>query len=299
MNRSDIFQKTTNRIITGLERGVVPWQDSVRKSYPILPTNLLTGRAYTGSNALLLQMHDNPIPYYLTWNQAKKLGGKIKHGEVPIEVIFWDINVTHKETREPIAHDVYLSLPKCQKLNYYVRPIGRFYSVYNVSQTEGLDIPKPMRELPLNQKLELCEQVVLGYQSKPVIQHKPGIASYVPSLDEVWMPEINAYEDSESYYSVLFHELGHSSGHRDRLNRPGVTGSIKFGSQEYSEEELVAEITANFLCAHCQIMNKVIDNSLAYISSWISELRNDKYMIIKAANQAQKAYNLIINGGSL
>ena len=211
----------------------------------------------------------------------------------------WDIRVTNKETKEPISQDNYLALSKDQKLNYQVRPYGRFYSVFNVEQTERLEIPKPMRELPLNQKMELCEEVVVGYQNKPAIEFKPGIACYIPSLDEVRMPELNAYKDSENFYATLFHELGHSTGHHARLNRQGVSGPIEFGSQEYSSEELIAEISASFLCAHCQIENNVIDNSVAYLNSWISKLSNDKYMIVKAASEAQKAFNLIVKGGSI
>jgi antirestriction protein ArdC len=244
-------------------------------------------------------MTDYEIPYFATFNQIKQLGGRVKEGEISTEIIFWDIRVSHKETKEPISQDEYLALTKEQKSSYQVRPFGRFYSVFNIVQCEGLEIPKPMRELPLNQKMELCEQVVVGFKNKPDIQFKPGVACYIPSLDEVRMPELNAYRDSESFYATLFHELGHSTGHHARLNRPGVSGPIEFGSQEYSAEELIAEISASFLCAHCQIENKVIDNSVAYLNSWISKLSNDKYMIVKAASEAQKAFNLIVNGGSL
>ena len=174
--------------------------------------------------------------------------------------------------------------------------IKNFGPIQNI---ENLEIPKPKRMLPLNQKMELCEQTVSGYKDRPSIEFKPGIACYIPSLDEVRMPELNAYKDSESFYATLFHELAHSTGHPSRLNRQGIAGPIEFGSQDYSLEELIAEISASFLCAFTQIENKVIDNSVAYLNSWISKLSNDKYMIIKAASQAQKAFNMIVNGGSI
>lgn len=298
-NFNDVFQAVTDRIINGLERGVVPWQNPLREGYPMLPSNLVSGKPYSGSNALLLSMNNFAIPYYATFNQIKSMGGRVKSGEVSTEIIFWDIRVSHKETREVISKDDYTALSKEDKSNFLVRPFGRFYGVFNVEQCEGLEIPKPLRELPLNHRMELCEQVVVGYKNKPDIQFKPGIACYIPSLDEVRMPELNAYRDSESFYATLFHELGHSTGHFSRLNRIGVSGPIEFGSQEYSAEELIAEISASFLCAHCQIENKVIDNSVAYLNSWISKLSNDKYMIVKAASEAQKAFNMIVNGGSL
>lgn len=298
-NSNDIFQAVTDRIIAGLEQGVVPWQNPIREGYPMMPSNLVSGKAYSGSNALLLSMNDYSVPFYATFNQIKNLGGKVKEGELSTEIIFWDIRVTNKVTKEPISQDVYLALPKDQKLNYLVRPYGRFYSIFNVAQTDGLEIPKPMRELPLNQKMELCEQTVIGYSNKPEITFKPGIACYIPSLDEVRMSELNAYKDSESFYATLYHELAHSTGHHTRLNRVGVTEPVEFGSQNYSREELVAEITASFLCAHTQIENKVINNSVAYLNSWISKLSDDKYLIVKAASEAQKAYNLITQKGSM
>lgn len=299
-NSNDIFQAITDRIITGLANGDVPWQSPIRKGYPMMPTNLVTGKAYTGTNALLLSMNDFPVPYFGTFNQIKSLGGNIKPGEKATEIIFWDIRVLNRETNESISNVQYSFLPKEQKALYKVRPIGRYYFVFNVTQTEDLEFPKPTRALSLNKKMNLCEEVVAGYQGKPAIEFKKtGLACYVPKLDEVRMLELNAFKDSESFYATLFHELSHSTGHPDRLNRPGVSGTIEFGSQVYSHEELVAEISASFLCSFAQIENKVIDNSVAYLNSWISKLSNDKYMIIKAASEAQKAFNLIVNGGSL
>jgi antirestriction protein ArdC len=298
MRSSDLFQSVTDRIIAGLQNGVVPWQNPIRKGYPMMPTNLVSGKPYSGANALLLSMNDYAVPYYATFNQITSLGGKVKPGQKSTEIIFWDIRVSNKETRECITNAQYIELPKEQKALFEVRPYGRFYHVFNVEQAEGLEIPKPARALSMNKKMALCEEVVTGYPNKPDIQFKPGVACYIPSLDEVRMPELNAFKDSENFYATLFHELGHSTGHYNRLNRPGVSGPIEFGSQEYSQEELVAEIAASFLCAHCQIENKVIDNSVAYLNSWISKLSNDKYMIIKAASEAQKAFNLIVKGGS-
>ncbi len=138
-----------------------------------------------------------------------------------------------------------------------------------------------------------------GRQTKGLHRQVKGLPVRLTCRDEVRMPELNAYKDSESFYATLYHELAHSTGHQSRLNRPGVAGTIKFGSQDYSEEELVAEICASFLCAYTQIENKVIDNSMAYLNSWISKLSNDKFMIIKAASAAQKAFNLITKGGSI
>jgi len=109
MNRTDVFQAVTDRIIAGLEQGVVPWQNPLREGYP-LPSNLVSGKPYSGSNALLLSMNEYAIPYYATFNQVKQLGGKVKESEIATEIIFWDIRVSNKETKEAISQDDYLAL---------------------------------------------------------------------------------------------------------------------------------------------------------------------------------------------
>jgi len=123
-------------------------------------------------------------------------------------------------------------------------------------------------------------------------------AFYSPDGDYVGMPEPELFRTPEDYYSVLFHELTHSTGHESRLNRKGVTGSdglwSAFGSQPYSQEELVAEMGAAFLCGQAGIVERTIDNSVAYIRSWLQRLKDDRRLIVQAAAQAQKASDFIL-----
>ena len=120
-------------------------------------------------------------------------------------------------------------------------------------------------------------------------------ACYSPLRDHVQVPELFRYEKAEEYYCTLFHELAHSTGHESRLNREGITGNHFFGDTVYSREELVAEMTAAFLCGHTGIENATIHNSAAYLQSWIKALRGDKRLAITAAAQAQKAADYILN----
>jgi len=131
--------------------------------------------------------------------------------------------------------------------------------------------------------------------NKPEIRHGKAEAYYKPALDLINMPRKTLFESDEEYYSVLFHELNHSTGHTSRLNRKSFAEVTPFGSEDYSKEELIAEMGAAYLCAHCNIDNKVINNSTAYIQNWLSELRNDKRLIITTAAAAQKSADYILN----
>ena len=129
----------------------------------------------------------------------------------------------------------------------------------------------------------------------PPIHHGGSRACYQPSNDEVHMPDRERFDSSEEYYSTLFHELVHSTGHASRLGRTGITETIVFGSRTYSKEELIAEMGATFLCGHTGIENAVIDNSASYLASWLGRLRNDSRLVVQAAAQSQKAVDYVLD----
>ena len=131
--------------------------------------------------------------------------------------------------------------------------------------------------------------------NRPTIEIGGAKACYSPLRDHVQVPELFRYEQAEEYYCTIFHELAHATGHESRLNRTGITGNHFFGDAVYSREELVAEMTAAFLCGHCRIENQTIHNSAAYLQAWIKTLRGDKKLAIIAAAQAQKAADYILN----
>ena len=271
----DNYQLITDRIIELLEQGVVPWR---RPWAAGIPANLKSGRDYRGINTFLLSCTGHESPHWVTFKQAQSMGGSVRKGERGFPVIFWKLREkVDKATGETS-----------------VFPLLRRYTVFNAAaQCDGLDVPPVLPKTLAWSPLDQAEAIVDGFASRPTIQYGGGRACYYPTLDKIGMPPREAFEDRAEYYSTLFHELGHSSGHASRLGRPGVTDLASFGSHSYSQEELVAEMTSAFLCGACGIEQQTLDNSAAYIGSWLSKLRNDKRLVIQAGAQAQRAADLI------
>ena len=166
----------------------------------------------------------------------------------------------------------------------------RYYTVFNVEQCEG--IAAPVARTSVNPIGE-CERIMQGMPNPPAVQHDAR-ACYRPSIDTVGMPSRNAFNSAEEYYSTLFHELTHSTGHTKRLGRDGIEKLNTFGSESYSKEELIAEMGAAMLCGIAGIERKTLSNSAAYLQSWINVLKSDSRMVVQAAAQAQKAADYIV-----
>lgn len=175
----------------------------------------------------------------------------------------------------------------------------RSYSVFNLQQCEGIKAPTIESATQVFRPIENAEIVVEQMPNRPQLNNRSKMACYCPSTDEVWMPPRHSFDREAEYYSTLFHEIIHSTGHRNRLNRKGIAAkTVKFGSQTYSKEELVAEIGASLLCGKAGIRQGTLANSAAYLKGWMSRLRNDKKLFIIAAAQAEKAADYILGGNS-
>jgi antirestriction protein ArdC len=172
-------------------------------------------------------------------------------------------------------------------------PMLRYYRVFNLDQVAGIKKPS-LENLPIFQPIEEAETIASTYQEQVEVSHGGTRAYYQPATDSIRMPEKEAFDSSEEYYSTLFHEFTHSTGHQSRLNRAGITEMHYFGDEIYSREELVAEMGAAMLCAVAGIENKTVKNSAAYIQSWLSKLRDDKKLVVHAAAAAQKAADFIL-----
>ena len=178
--------------------------------------------------------------------------------------------------------------------------ILRYYRVFNVEQCEDLS-HKRIKEMQENHDerefnpIEECEMVVEKMPKRPEISNGVARAWYHPNSDTINMPHQNSFDLDESYYGVLFHELSHSTGHTSRLERHKKDGCThNFGSQDYSKEELVAEMGSAFLCGHTGIEDKTLDNSASYIASWLKKLKDDKMLVVQAAAKAQKSTDYIL-----
>jgi len=279
-----VYQIITDHIIEKLESGTVPWHRPWKsRGYPI---NLISKKPYRGVNVFLLGCSGYVSPYWLSYKQAQDLRGNVKKGEKASIAVFWkqvQVDDKNSETGEIKKKTI---------------PMLRYYRVFNTEQCENINPEKiPVPEIKQNfQPLQQCEFIINNMPNKPNIQHKTQQAYYQPSGDCINMPLQNTFENSEEYYSTLFHELTHSTGHSSRLNRHQKNHcSHHFGSQDYSKEELVAEMGAAFLCGHAGIEMKTLENSAAYIKSWLSKLKDDVRLVISAAAQAQKSTDYILN----
>ena len=167
--------------------------------------------------------------------------------------------------------------------------------VFNLTLSDGVAAPPvaARTEAPFT-TIERCDEVIAGMPDAPTITHNGGRAFYRPSTDSVSVPRPTLFESSAGYYSTVFHELVHATGHEKRLGRPGITDATFFGDHAYSKEELVAEMGAAFLAGRCGISQETEANSAAYIAGWLKKLRDDKRLVVTAAAQAQKATDLIL-----
>lgn len=273
---NSVYQIITERVLEKLSQGVVPWRRTWTGPEPL--QNLVTRKPYRGINVFLLGMQGFGSPYWLTLKQANRLGGKIRKGESGSVVVLWKwVEKTDPETGEPAP----------------AVPLLRYYRVWNVEQTEGIEVPKA--EVIDFEPIEAAERIVREMPERPPIVHQdPGKAWYDPWGDKVNLPRPETFEGPEEFYSCAYHELVHSSGHKSRLNRPGVVDVVKFGGHAYSQEELVAEMGAAFLCAVAGIEQVTLENSAAYIDGWRKVIGEDPKLVVHAAAQAQKASDFIL-----
>jgi antirestriction protein ArdC len=286
MSRVTVYEIITNRIIEELKKGTIPWKKPWKTS---MPQNLVSKKEYRGINTLTLSMTPFSSPYFATIKQVNQLGGKVKKGSKGMPVVFWK-----PQEVESDSMDTKTSVDKSPMK--HSRAIMRYYKVFNTEQCEGLESKIPAEESITFNPIEECEKVVENYPGKPSIEHSGQRACYRPATDVIFMPLPESFESSAHYYGTLFHECIHSTGNEKRLGREGVKNLTIFNNHMYSKEELIAEIGSSFLCGKTGInVSSVFNNQIAYISSWLEALKNDKRMVIHAAAQAQKAVDYILN----
>jgi antirestriction protein ArdC len=271
--RQSVYEIITGQILVELEKGVVPW----RKPWRTLPpANLVSKKPYRGINTFLLALAGYGSQYWLTFRQAQALGGNVRRGEHGTKIVFWKFNEYETETADGETEN---------RTSAFLR----YYTVFNLEQTEGL---KALLALPPARPIESAETIISGMPNPPAYQ-QGFLACYSPSSDTVTMPSPNAFSSRAEYYSTMFHELTHATGHAKRLGREGFDRPQEFGSESYSREELVAEMGSAMLCGVAGIEQATMANSAAYLKSWITRLKSDSRLVISAASAAQKAAEYI------
>ena len=251
--------------------------------------NAISGHVYQGMNPFFLDMlggHLYEDYRWLTYSQAKKAGGTIKDGEYQKSIaLLKPIIIERKEDKNK---------PKDEVITF---PIFRYYRVWNVEQWEELDIeplvkPDAKEFVPV----EEAEKIVSAMSDRPeIFNNGKNRAYYRMEEDTIHLPDKSGFDKGNEYYSTLFHEIGHSTGHQSRVGRKGIENFDHFGSGQYAKEELVAEFVSAILCRQAGIDN-TRENSEAYLKSWIGKLKNDEKLLVSASSQAHKAVKYILGG---
>lgn len=270
--KTDLYQTVTDRILAALETGTAPWVKPWSSiGGDAQPRNAVSGRAYSGVNVLLLWITASACGYeesrWLTFNQAKQAGGSVRKGEKGTQVIFFKrLPIKDKTTGEEKTI-----------------PLLKAYTVFNLSQCDGLDhLRTPAPVVNEHQRDEIADAFLKSTGAD--IRHGEGQAYYTRKHDYVMLPDLCRFNTADDYYSTAFHELGHWTGHSDRLDRDM---GKRFGDHAYAAEELVAELTSAFLCAEFSM--DMLTQSAAYLGHWVAMLKADNKAIVRAAADATKA----------
>jgi len=283
------YQVITDRIVSLLEEGTVPWHKPWKGGPAGHPRSLSTGKPYRGINIFMLHAAGYSSPHWLTFKHAQAMGGHVCKGEKGWPVVFW-------KWIDRRASDQDEGADQGKRKGGQV-PLLRYFTVFNVEQCEGLGIeaPAPPDGVLDFQPIDQAERIAAAMPDPPTIRNGEARAYYRRSSDTVNMPRQELFTSGEEYYSTLFHELTHATGHERRLNRQGVADQATFGSTCYGREELVAEMGAAFLCGQTGIEQTTIENSAAYLAGWLKTIKADARLVVTAAAQAQKAADYVLN----
>ena len=274
----NVYEIVTERMIEELKKGNIPWLKPWTGTKDGAYSRS-TGRAYSFINQMMLK-HTGE---HLTYKQATEAGGSVRKGEKSELVVFFkpypvkDTDASGKQVDKII-------------------PLLRYYNVFHITQCDGIEAKHQPEEVKIFDPIVEAESLKDEYISREGISYLEEVgnrAYYSPKLDAVKLPDRSQFDQVTEFYSTVFHELVHSTGHEKRLNR--LTKDAHFGNQEYSKEELVAEIGAAAILNKLNIeSDSSIKNNIAYVGSWLKALQNDSKMIVYAAGKAEKAVNLIM-----
>jgi antirestriction protein ArdC len=242
-----------------------------------IPHNLKSGKAYRGANVFWLWLAQEANGYdsaaWLTYKQAAEMGGNVRKGEKGTPVFFW--SKWEKEDKATGKKEAGM--------------FAKAYTVFNVAQCEGIELPAPAERIPEGERMAAAEALIAATGAK--IVHGGTRAFYQPSGDLIRLPVFEDFANADGYYCTAFHEIGHWTGAEHRLNR---TFGKRFGDDAYAFEELVAELTAAFVCGSQGFASVERDDHAAYLANWIRVLRNDSGAFVTAASAAQKAADYIL-----
>lgn len=283
-----------------------PWFNTKVSGYP----QSITGRMYNGMNSFMLfllsEVMNFKTPVFMTFNQAKKLDVNIKKGEKSFPVIFWDFTIRHIETRAKISLQDYKNLSNDERAKYTVRPFLVYHNVFNIDQTT-LEEVKPELYKEFEDKYRISEiKDADGLYSHTAIDEmiaqngwlcrinvmESNMAFFRPSTDEITIPLKGQFLTGEQFYTTLLHEMAHSTGTEQRLNR---TYGTKFGDEKYAQEELVAELTSALISQSIGINSTIQEQNAAYLKGWLNNIKQSPDFLMTILGDVNKASRMIIS----
>ena len=272
----DLHQTITDRMIKEMEQGLIPWRKPWMASGSAVSHT--TGKPYSLLNQMLL----GKAGEWLTFKQCQEEGGRVRKGEKSRFVVFWKF-VTMKDDETDEEKQI---------------PFLKYYNVFHIDQCEGITAKHTTENAHPAEADEAAEAIITEYVKREgvTLEHREGDAAfYQPATDRIVLPMMKQFTETAEYYGTAFHEMVHSTGHMKRLARLDTTAN--FGGEEYSKEELVAEIGSAALVNHAGLeTSKSFRNSAAYVQNWLQALKNDKRFIVSAASKADKAVSYILTG---
>jgi len=286
----NVYEIVTDKILSEMKKGVVPWKQGWVGGRAA-PISYSTGKPYSILNQMLLGKPGE----YLTFKQCETAGGHIKKGEKGNLIVFWKImNVPVRDEKSGKDSDKSKIIP-CLK----------YYYVFHVDQCDGIKSKWNRKAAPITpaESDEKADSLIKEYVSREKLdfrREEQGQAYYIPKLDRVITPIREQFKTQAEYYGTTFHELIHSKGHPSRLMRFEDTSKCAaFGSEDYSKEELIAEIGSAFLNSSCEIeTDESLNNSASYIDNWSKVIGGDPRLVVSAAGKAEKAAKYIMEGKS-
>lgn len=286
---TELYAKVTDEIIKQMEAGIIPWKKGWKA---------ISG-AYNAKNkkyyAFINQLALGKVGAYASFKQWQELGAKINKGAKASYVIEWfykEYKFTETETDDDGN--------ETKTERKYKKWYPRVYPVFHESQVTGWTAPE-LDEIEKPDPIQAAEDIIKNYETfsgirKIIRDEQSAKAYYSPVGDYIQVPMLEQYENANEYYSTLFHEITHSTGHSSRLDRGLDNKLAAFGSQDYSKEELVAELGAAMCCTRLGIDTPdTTTNSAAYLQGWLKKLKDDKGLLISAASYAEKATRYIFN----
>lgn len=285
--RADVYTRVTGKIIADLEQGVRPWMKPWNADHAagrITKPLRHNGQPYNGINILMLWSaalaEGFSAPIWMTFRQAKELGGHVRKGEKG-ELVVYANTITRTETDTASGEEIDQTIP-----------FMKGYTVFNVDQIEGLPLHYYQLAEPVLDPVQRIDHIESFFAATGAdIRHGGNRAYYTITDDYIQMPPFESFRDAESYYATLAHETTHWTRHGTRLERD--FGRKRFGDEGYAREELVAELGSAFLSADLGLTPEVRDDHSAYIESWLKVLKGDKRAIFSAAAHAQRAVDFL------